>query len=310
MNSEKWAYLLTGLGLFHKTKVAYPSVEEVILDAIRVKLRRISLIEGVRVPKLQAGLHYLASDDRFIFYVDGGIRDDDFAQRFANAVIGSLALAYDVTTEESFTSLCISANLIRKGIFIRIKDIAPSIGDELYFRVINSMGVPSEVLDYVWHIIPAVLKNQYLMDASSFYRESIMLARVVDDDVFEMMSDGSDTPASQVDRARVETAYQNAFKAIEAVIGEPPKDEKRLRMELLKSGINPDENVGFELYGMKPGKETILKKIVDMQHNRDKKAAHGKTNEPRNIGYCELKDKQALARYLITSHIETKLPQG
>ena len=72
-------------------------------------------------------------------------------------------------------------------------------------------------------------------------------------------------------------------------------------------GINPDEKVGYDLYEMKPGKETVIKKLLDMHQARDKKAAHGKTNELRNIGYCELKDKQALARYLIASHIETKL---
>lgn len=307
MNPKKWVYLLTGLGLFHKTKVAYPDVEEVILEGIDVKLRRIFMIEGVRIPRLKSGLHYLADDDRFVFYVNDGIRDDDFAQRFADAVTGSLVLARDVTTEEAFTSICIGEKMIKQGRFIRIKDIVGDIRSELYFRVMKSTGVSSEALDYVWHIVPSIVKSESLMDASNFYRESITQAWVADDDVFEIMSDNSDTPSSQADRVRVETAYQNAFKAIEAIIGEPPKDKKKLRTKLLEVGINPDEKVGYDLYGMKPGKEIILKKIVDMQHNRDKKAAHGKTNELRNIGYCELKDKQALARYLIASHIEAKL---
>jgi len=81
-------------------------------------------------------------------------------------------------------------------------------------------------------------------------------------------------------------------------------------MKLIEAGINPEEEVGCELYGMKPGKETVIKKLVEMHQARDKKAAHGKTNELRNIGYCELKDKQALVRYLIASHIETKLKVG
>jgi len=293
----------------YKSKVAYPDVEEVILEEIGLKLRRISLIKGVKVPSLQAGKYYLAGEDRFLFYINDGMKNDEFAQRFADAATGSLALAYDIVIDRIFTSICISEDMIKKGMFIRIKDILGdnALDSELYFRVMNCIGVPSEVLDYVLHVVPSIVKNQYLLDASNFYRESIMAAWVADDDVFEMMSDGSDTPASQADKARVETAYQNAFKAIESVIGEPPKDEKKLRMKLLKAGINPDEIVGFNLYDMKPEKETTLKKIIDMQHNRDKKVAHGKTNKPRDIGYCELKDKQALARYLITSHIETKL---
>jgi len=142
------------------------------------------------------------------------------------------------------------------------------------------------------------------MDAANFYRESIAQAWVADDDVFEFMCDNSDIPPSQTQRARIETAYQSAFKAIEAIIGEPPKDERKLRLKLREAGINPDEEVGYELYGMEPGKETIIKKLADMQRARDKKTAHGKTITPRTIGYCELKDKQALARYVILSHID------
>ncbi len=310
MKATKWVYLLTGLGLFHKTKVAYPDIEKVTLEAIGVKLRRISLIEGVRVPRLQTGLYYLAADDRFVFYVNEGEKDDDFAQKFADVVAGSLALASDVATEESFTSICIGEDTIKQGRFIRTKDIVGGIGSDLYFRVMKSTGVSSETLDYVWHIVPTIVKSESLMDASNFYRESITQAWVADDDVFEIMSDNSDTPSSQADRVCIESAYQNAFKAIEAIIGEPPKDKRKLRIKLIEAGINPDEKVGYDLYEMKPGKETVIKKLVDMHQVRDKKAAHGKTNELRNIGYCELKDKQALARYLIASHIETKLKVG
>jgi len=141
------------------------------------------------------------------------------------------------------------------------------------------------------------------MDATGFYKESIMQAWVADDDVFEIMSDNLDMPPSQAQRASIETAYQNAFKTIEAIIGEPPKDQRKLRIKLFEVGINPDEEVGYELYGMKPGKETVLKKLMDMHQNRDKMAAHGRTTTPRTIGYCELKDKQALARYILLSHI-------
>lgn len=111
---------------------------------------------------------------------------------------------------------------------------------------------------------------------------------------------------SYTERARIETAYQNAFKAIEAVIGEPPKEERRLRMRLVEAGIDPDETVGYgfyERYGAEPGKEKLIKKLTDMHHSRDKKSAHGRTAIPRTIGYCELKDKQALAQYMLVRHI-------
>lgn len=300
MKTRKCAYLLTGLG--YPIKFAYPNtehalaekVEDINLPKIEVKITRVFLIiEG-------------EYESRFLFYIKNGIKDDNFAQKFADAVMCSLAVVYDLNTEEIPSAICIPENIIKKSRLIRLKDIMGSnaIGSEIYFSLMQSITVPSQVLDYVWRIVPAIVDSKSVMDATNFYRESITQAWVADDDVFEFMCDNSDTPPSQTQRARIETAYQNAFKAIEAIIGEPPKDEEKIRMKLRSAGVNPDEEVGYNLYGMKPGKEPLLKKLIDMQETRDKMAAHGKTNIPRTIGYCELKDKQALARYVILSHID------
>jgi len=300
MKTRKWAYLLTGLG--YPIKFAYPntehalaeSVEDIDLPKIEVKIKRVFLTEKAEY------------EHRFLFYIKNGIKDDNFAQKFADAVMCSLAVVYDVTMEEIPSAICIPENIIKKSRLIRLKDVIGSnaIGSEIYFSLTQSITVPSQVLDYVWRIVPAIVDSKPVMDATNFYRESIAQAWVADDNVFEFMCDNSDIPHSQTQRARIETAYQNAFKAIEAIIGEPRKDEEKIRMKLRSAGINPDEEVGYNLYGMKPEKEPLLKKLMDMQKVRDKKAAHGKTSTPRTIGYCELKDKQALARYVILSHID------
>lgn len=300
MKTRKWAYLLTGLG--YPIKFAYPNtehalaekVEDINLPKIEVKITRVFLIiEG-------------EYESRFLFYIKNGIKDDNFAQKFADAVMCSLAVVYDLNTEEIPSAICIPENIIKKGRLIRLKDVMGSnaIGSEIYFSLMQSITVPSQVLDYVWRIVPAIVDSKSVMDATNFYRESIAQAWVADDDVFEFMCDNSDIPPSQTQRARIETAYQNAFKTIEAIIGEPPKDEEKIRTKLRSAGVNPDEEVGYNLYGMKPGEEPLLKKLIDMQETRDKMAAHGKTSTPRTIGYCELKDKQALARYIILSHID------
>jgi len=300
MKTRKWAYLLTGLG--YPIKFAYSdtehalaeSVEDIDLPKIEVKIKRVFLTEKAEY------------EHRFLFYIKNGIKDDNFAQKFADAVMCSLAVVYDVTMEEIPSAICIPENIIKKSRLIRLKDVIGSnaIGSEIYFSLTQSITVPSQVLDYVWRIVPAIVDSKPVMDATNFYRESIAQVWVADDDVFEFMCDNSDIPHSQTQRAHIETAYQNAFKAIEAIIGEPPKDEEKIRMKLRSAGINPDEEVGYNLYGMKPGKEPLLKKLMDMQKVRDKKAAHGKTSTPRTIGYGELKDKQALARYVILSRID------
>ncbi len=80
----------------------------------------------------------------------------------------------------------------------------------------------------------------------------------------------------------------------------------KLKSKLELAGINPAEIGGYRLYDMEPGKDKLINKVLDMQGNRDKKVAHGRTPK-RGIGYCELKDKQALSRHIILSHIELKL---
>jgi hypothetical protein len=142
------------------------------------------------------------------------------------------------------------------------------------------------------------------MEATHFYRESICLVWIADDDVFEIMCDSSDVPTSLSETVRLQTAYLNAYKAVEAVIGEPPKDKRRLRARLAQVGIDPDEKVGFKLYGMTPGIETVLDKLLTMQKMRDKVAAHGKTHARFPITYCELKDKQGFARHFLLTAIE------
>ncbi|MBN2094404.1 MAG: hypothetical protein JW740_03510 [Candidatus Zambryskibacteria bacterium] len=172
----------------------------------------------------------------------------------------------------------------------------------------RAMGVPESTIDYVWSILPALLKYEYIVNAASFFRESIIKVWMSDEDVQEMMVDKSDLPISKAEGAGIETSYQNAFKSIEAIIGEPSKEENKLKQQLIKQGINPDEIVGYKT--MEPGKEKVLEKIKIMQINRDKKAAHGKTNTGRDIGYCELKDKQELARYIILKNIAYKLKEN
>lgn len=284
------------------------SIGDVYISTIGIKLRRVFLTEEDRVRQVHMQYEY-KNEDRFIFYIGDAKMDDNLAQRFADAVMLSLAVAHDVAIEETPKAIRISESCLKKGRIIRIKDVVghEGIGGQMYFDVVHAVGVPSEVLDYVWHIVPVILANQSLMDATSFYRESITQAWVTNDDVYEIMCENSDLPSSQVERARVETAYQNAFKAVEAVIGEPPKDETKLRLILIRNGVNPDEIVGYDLYRMKPAKETLLKKVIDMHQARDKMAAHGKTNIPRTIGYCELKDKQALACHIILTNINSIL---
>ena len=308
-NKGNWAYLLTGLGCpverFDRTTKEIVPIppQNIELGSIGIKLQRAFLTEKARVT---SRTRRNPNKARFIFYLDGGTRDDERAEAFVHAVHLSLTLIYDISEEG--LSIPIPKESIKRGEFVRIDDVAGYIGSDDYFSVMQSLGVPVEVLNSVWRIAPVIAQNQSLIIATSYYRESMGQAWVPDDDVLGIMTYGLDIPLTPAAKASVESAYQNAFKAIEAVIGEPPSDERKLRLKLRGVGIDPGQQVGYDRYGMKPGKEAVLKKLRDMHRSRDKIAAHGKTRTKRVLGYCELKDKQALARHIIFSHMEFLCP--
>jgi hypothetical protein len=295
------SYLLNG------ELVPAETPEEVNLADIDVRVRRVFLTDKQRIGKDEVGD---ASMGRFLFYLGQGVKDDDFAERFAGAVTGSLALLLD-NDASPLTAIGVPETVIakRKNWLIRIKDVmcGHGIGSPQYFDIMGCVGFPSRAISQVWQLVPAILGDKAIMEAAHFYRESISLAWIADDDVFEIMGNNSDIPTSLTERVRLQTAYLNAYKAIEAVMGEPPKDKRKLKAKLADIGVDPDEEVGYELYGMTPGIETVLDKLLAMQKMRDKVAAHAKTHARVPISYCELKDKQGFARHFLLTGIQHSL---
>jgi hypothetical protein len=104
-------------------------------------------------------------------------------------------------------------------------------------------------------------------------------------------------PHSASMRSRFEDALHNSFKAVEAIIGDPPKDDRRLSEKLKKIGINFDEPVGYRV------KEPIGTVIRSMSAARDKKSAHGNTRH-RSITPAELLEFQACAHLVVVAALE------
>lgn len=96
---------------------------------------------------------------------------------------------------------------------------------------------------------------------------------------------------------RAESAFLNAFKVVEAIVGEPSKNRTRqkLTQKLRQRGINPDEKVGYRV------KEKLTDKVLKYHLLRDQIAAHGIGKIKRELKLSEIIDLQSLARYLLLS---------
>ncbi|APV43867.1 hypothetical protein Dform_00512 [Dehalogenimonas formicexedens] len=232
---------------------------------------------------------------RFVFSSKDGEIDETDAQAFADALMVTLAVLYDLTLEEPPIPVRIHSEQITSDGILRTRNIDDYETNNL-IRYHAAIGIPNIALYKALQIMPVFYKNQSIMNSASFYRESIHKIWLCEEDIAEIILD-NEIPTSIVEKANIETAYQNAFKAIEAIIGEPPSNIDRLRDKMVAQGIDPDEVIGGSHLGS--AEETIIKKVLRMQRTRDKKAAHGKTDHSRDIDYVELNDKQKLAKRII-----------
>jgi hypothetical protein len=138
-------------------------------------------------------------------------------------------------------------------------------------------------------------RDEGLPAALLYHKLSTAEFAFLGDDVGWALSDeGHEPAASFYDRARIEAAFHNAFKAIEALIGgEPARADAKFRRRLQAIGVDPDEVVGYR--GME--REPLFDVLLRVRATRDGRAAHaGRTSaERRGITYYELMEAQAAA---------------
>ena len=145
-------------------------------------------------------------------------------------------------------------------------------------------------------VLPAVLASVERGDRDSALPATLLLstseyAFLGDSVAWALGEEGEQIAESALDRARIEQAFHNAFKAIEALVGgEPPSKETRFRARLEAAGVDADEPVGFR------GRPT--ERLVDalrrVGETRDARAAHaGRTSAARRgITFYELMEAQ------------------
>lgn len=157
------------------------------------------------------------------------------------------------------------------------------------------LGTTESRTAWAFFYLPTVLKDASLFEAVHFYQDSTKDVAFVGDDIRIVLSEPEEKPVSRHDQTTLETALGNAFKAVEAIIGEPNKNDRRFRNRLEKSGINPDMTVGFE----DDLKDTIFNKIRWLHGLRDP-VSHGRTGKRPKLTYNEVMEAQYLSHTVVT----------
>lgn len=299
-----YAYLLR----FLAAGIIQGDVQRVMSPAM-ASISRTLGIEIWACPVFEKGRRRKLATPRLFFTARDRMRNDDFADRFAEAVLLSAELAYGPLFEMRHRHLGlpfrssrfrrnqgIAGETLKEAISAATLDWDPEERDDLLYPLIT---IPDEVVSYSLTATPVLLDNPKLGLAAAFLSQAQEDFHVFPGQLCEAVYNGDWVPTRLRELARWESGYQNCYKAIEAVIGDPVKDDRRFEASLRAAGVDPYEQVGYER------RQSIKEVIREMTRIRDTRAAHGSTPN-RGIKMYQMVGFQECARYVVQTHIESR----
>jgi hypothetical protein len=249
---------------------------------------------------------------RYVFGLPSLKRDDACAIRFAEAFMNAFSLAFGPLVDMRETAALVfpvAANTLRgkEHMFIeelvQIEESRPWHERTLEFppsELAATFLTDESYFELAWKMTPVIFKVESLGRAVQFLRASQDDFYVWPGQIDEVRNELGTLAKTGFEQSKLENALQNAFKSIEAVIGDPPKDDTRFFAKIREIGLDPDEEVGYT------EKYPLHQVIRDMNKARDKKTAHGSTRQ-RGITIAEMLEFQACAHYIVMSAIRNKL---
>jgi hypothetical protein len=218
------------------------------------------------------------------------------------------ALLWGIVIGPSPLAVRVPLPSVRKPVtvpFGKVVEIAREREQEVDISAFESdWRIPASFIAPVWRLLPVVIRDPFF-DAAHYYAASLRGFTLMGD--AEAIAEDPSVPASRKNAVEVETAVQDAFKAVEALIGDPPADDSRLARKLANIGVEPDRMIGFDRFGHSAHSETVIRKIRKMNLARDKRVAHGATPKPRAVTYYELMDFQECAGFIVSTAVKKEL---
>lgn len=244
-------------------------------------------------------------NERYFFRLPRYRRDDKLATHLAETILNITWVTCGPlgTPNDPAAAFRIPRQLIDRGLPLSLDDLATLEYSRewpdrvLYFphETIGSFtGFANEDIAEVWRRMLAVVANDYLSRAVRFLKTSKENFYVFPGEIAEVLDNHDVAAQSPSEQTHLETALHSAFMALEAIIGDPPKDDRKLSSRLHEVGLNPSEEVGYST------KKPLLQMIREFNNARDKKSAHGSSRE-RTITVLETLEFQSCAEYVVAA---------
>jgi hypothetical protein len=304
ISTTNFAYLILRVGshLGYRGKRSGP---------LAMAMRKASREHGIHtwMSNVQAGM--MADNTlRTFFVLNGQSAVDDLAHEIAESIIFATELFYGPLIEAGEDNLTLRLPLAacstqRRNLKVRdlveaavAEQAIPTWRGILTGEIGNCKFIPDEYLAVGWVLSPYVRQNARIHDALSFYSASVRRFYPPPSIVEEACAVGIDLgrPNRSI-LASAEGAFQDAYKAIEAVIGDPPSADEKLAQRLESAGLHANEEVGLV------NKRPLLTAIRELNRTRDQRAAHGSTPR-RGLSVLEVLECQKCAQLVLQAALD------
>jgi hypothetical protein len=244
--------------------------------------------------------------ERMFFRLEKSASNDTRAQGIAEAVILTAELDLGplrTLGEEEIAIRLRRPRPFRRNAYSCTNRIIAAVADPMayglhYKHDINTCSfMAPEAFAAGWAFASTVLRNPKLHDALAFHSMSVRRFFTSPSQLEEAELNNTKIGANRSALAASEGAFQDAYKAIEAIIGQPPGDDKKLISKLLGAGCDPYADVGFD------EELTRWEAIRRVEEIRNSRAAHGGSPN-RGLAVLEVVACQIWAKEIIRAHID------
>jgi len=298
-NERKVIYLLLLLGYSDLSRSKHQAILNKAAKQLGITLSRI------KINTCSSSIY------RFIFRFPRFKRDDVLANRIAEAIIYAANITYGPLIEfhESGLSFPIPSNLIRNSAevdFDTLVDLEENRSLDLKILQFPTTSIGSTIfIDDVrvtaaWKITNLLFSRGNFLDAARYLKESQENFYVGPGQIEDVIFDSSSYFKTGWEQSRLEISLLNAFKVIEAIVGDLPSDDKKLIRKIQFLGIDPYRGFGI------PPQRPLFEFLRDMNKARDRGSAHGST-PPQKILVRDMFLFQDCARYFLQEVLENEL---
>lgn len=257
-----------------------------------------------RVPRKRLQVEGPGNDGRYVVHLRNDAQRER-AVRICDSLRGLFALnGYGFV--EGFDAIHVPSALTRKDVIHRdalVKHHFPGdfdrfLNDDFHHAFSRAIGIPLAVLKAMFSQLKPIYESNEIFEGIQMYAFAVRDI-VFSSSSFMALKDRTWTAKTSDEKLKMESSVLNAFRSVEALVGEPGQAE-RLKDRMRRLGINPDALARFE------DKRPIYQEISWLQELRDSTSAHGMRRRRQPLSYFEVLRAQELAKALLDFAIESR----